>query len=266
MSDYALTVSDVEVRRYRAMAERARESESAFWTMAGIIEAATVADIGCGPAATSVVMAEVVGPSGRVIGVERDESALAAARVVLEQSGAGNVELRQAAADATGLDPGSCDVVVMRHVLAHNGQTEQAIVDHIATLVRPGGCVYLVDADLTGSRTLGLDPELGDLFTRYVDFQRARGNDLQAGIRLGRLLAAAGLEVVLHRGDYNVVTAAVGMRPAAWAARNAMLADGLVTADEVGRWDAALQWMDTHAERPTLFLPQFTAIGRRPSL
>ena len=80
------------------------------------------------------------------------------------------------------------------------------------------------------------------------------------------MLAAAGLEVVLHRGDYNVVTAAVGMRPAAWAAHNAMLADGLVTADEVGRWEAALQRMDGHAERPTLFLPQFTAIGRRPSL
>ena len=126
-------------------------------------------------------MAKVVGPSGRVIGVERDESALAAARVVLEQSGAGNVELRQAAADATGLDPGSCDVVVMRHVLAHNGQTEQAIVDHVATLVRPGGCVYLVDADLTGSRTLGLDPELGDLSTRYWTFSAVAATTFRWG-------------------------------------------------------------------------------------
>jgi len=87
MTDYALQVSDEEIGRYRMMAERARTNEADLWAKAGIVPGATVADVGCGPAAVSVVMAAVVGPSGRVIGVERDESALAAARQVVEQAG-----------------------------------------------------------------------------------------------------------------------------------------------------------------------------------
>lgn len=37
MSDYALTISDAEIRRYLSMAERARESEADLWAMAGIV-------------------------------------------------------------------------------------------------------------------------------------------------------------------------------------------------------------------------------------
>jgi SAM-dependent methyltransferase len=263
VTDYALTVSPEEVQRYRFMAERARHLEADLWEQAGIVEGATVADVGCGPAATSVVLAEIVGPRGRVIGVERDESALAAARVVVEHSGAGNVELRRAAADATGLEPGSVDVVVMRHVLAHNAATEQQIVDHLATLARPGGSVYLVDIDATASRALGLDADLADLQDRYVEFHARRGNDLQVGLRLGRLLSAAGLEVTTHAGRYSVLEAPSGLRPPMWAARDAMLADGVVSEADIARWAAAFERWDSAVERPTLFMPLFMAIGRR---
>jgi 2-polyprenyl-3-methyl-5-hydroxy-6-metoxy-1,4-benzoquinol methylase len=71
--------------------------------------------------------------------VEPDESARAAARRLIADSGAGNVELREGTGTDTGLAPGSVDVALMRHVLAHNGGQEQAIVDHLASLVRPGG-------------------------------------------------------------------------------------------------------------------------------
>lgn len=121
MAGYALTVSAVEVGRYRGMAERARIQEAGLWSRAGIVSGGVVGDIGCGPAAVSVVMAEIVGSSGRVIGVEQDEAALEAARQVVAQSGATNVELLHGTATDTGIAPGSLDVAVMRHVLAHNG-------------------------------------------------------------------------------------------------------------------------------------------------
>lgn len=60
-----------------------------------------------------------------------------------------NADVRRGQATDTGLGADSFDVAVLRHVLAHNGGTEQAIVDHLAALVRPGGAVYLVDVDLT---------------------------------------------------------------------------------------------------------------------
>jgi precorrin-6B methylase 2 len=264
MTEYALTISDAEVRRYLLMAERSRRIDGVHWRQAGLVPGAVVADVGCGPAATTVVLASEVGPTGRVIGVERDEQALDAGRQVVAAAGAGNVELRRGEAADTGLADGSVDVVVMRHVLAHNGPDEQRIVDHLARLVRPGGRVFLVDVDATAIRMLDVDPALDDLHSGYLELHRRRGNDLQTGLRLGRLLGRAGLTVVLHAGTYDIVPVPAGVRPPSWAACAAMLAEGIASPEDVQRWEAAFGRMDLAEPRPTTFLPQFAAIGVAP--
>jgi ubiquinone/menaquinone biosynthesis C-methylase UbiE len=263
MTEYSLAVSDIEIKRYLLMAERARARESELWRSAGIVSGAVVADVGCGPAATSVVMAEVVGPTGRVIGVERDETALTAARQLVANAGVDNIELRQGTATATGLPPGSVDVAVMRHVLAHNGADEQRIVDHLAQLVRPGGSVYLADVDSSLMRSLGADPEIEDLSEKYAELQLRRGNDLKPGLRLGQLLQRAGLELVIHDGRFEILQPPSGMRPPSWAARDAMVSEGVASAADIERWEAAFARMDAATTRPTMFIPQFVAIGRR---
>jgi hypothetical protein len=73
--------------------------------------------------------------------------------------------------------------------------------------------------------------------TRYVEFHRRRGNDPGIGLRLAQLLVAAGLEV--------------------------MLTDGIVDEGVLHRWEAAMARLDSAPVRPTIFAPQFTAIGRR---
>ncbi|HET7311441.1 MAG TPA: methyltransferase domain-containing protein [Mycobacteriales bacterium] len=264
MTDYALTISDAEIRRYQLMAEKAQAVEAQLWESAGIIPGATVVDVGCGPAAVSVVLARAVGPSGRIVGVERDEASLAAARQVVADSGVSNVELRPGTATDTGLPSGSADVVMCRNVLAHNGPDEQAIVNHLADLSRVGGVVYLVDVDATAMRMLDADPELADLSDHYLEFHGRHGNDLQTGLRLAKLLAAAGLEVLEHRGTYNILAAPPGLRPPPWAAREAMLRDGVITAEDVDRWQRAFERMDDATTRPTIFAPQFVAYGRKP--
>ena len=263
MTDYALEVTEAEIRRYRMMADRARTDEADFWRSAGIVPGATVADVGCGPAAIAVQVAEVVGPEGLVIGVEPDETARAAARRLIADSGAGNVVLREGTGTDTGVAPGSVDVALMRHVLAHNGGQEQAIVDHLASLVRPGGAVYLVDIDGTALRVLGIDPELADLDGRYTELHRRRGNDLQVGLTLRRLLESADLEVELHEGRYMIAAMPPGMRPPSWAARDALRDAGLAAEDDLRRWTAAFERMDAAPVRPTTFAPFFVGIGRR---
>jgi 2-polyprenyl-3-methyl-5-hydroxy-6-metoxy-1,4-benzoquinol methylase len=113
------------------------------WALAGIGPAAQVADVGCGPGAMLPALAGAVGPDGRVAGVDADPGAVAAARALAAAAGLGNVTVLQGRADRTGLAAGSLDVVMVRHVLAHNGGAEDAIVAHLATLLRPGGCLYL---------------------------------------------------------------------------------------------------------------------------
>jgi precorrin-6B methylase 2 len=264
MDDYTLVVTEVELTRYRMMAEAARAEESDAWTRAGIVPGAVVGDIGCGPAAVAVVMADLVGSDGRVIGVERDPEALAMARRVVADGGSQNVELRQAEATATGIAPASLDVAVMRHVLAHNGGRELALVDHLVSLVRPGGSVYVVDVDLTAVRVLHADSNLDGLTEMYVEFHRRRGNDPQVGLRLGELAVEAGLTDVEHRGWFNIVPMAPGLRPPAWAARDAMMAAGVIDETDVARWQAAFDRTDIGAVRPTLFAPLFSMVGQRP--
>jgi hypothetical protein len=157
------------------------------------------------------------------------------------------------------------DVVVIRHVLAHNQSDEQRIVDTAAGLLRPGGNVYLVDIDGTALRILDIDPELEDLNSKYLELHRRRGNDLQPGLRLAKLLTGAGLEVILHRGDYQILPAPPGLRPPAWAARDIMLQEGVASAEDIDRWQAAFARTDAASTRPTLFASRFIAIGRKPT-
>ncbi|MDQ4021226.1 MAG: methyltransferase domain-containing protein [Actinomycetota bacterium] len=263
MGQYALRLSDDEVARYQWMAQRACEAEAELWPLAGISAGADVVDVGCGPGAILVALAEVVGPDGSVTGVDANADAVDRADALIAAKGLRQASAQWGRADATGLDAGTYDVAVLRHVLAHNGGHEQAIVDHLATLVRPGGCVYLVDIEATMSRIRPPVPEVIELLERYHAFHAAQGNDLQVGLRLADLLCGAGLEVVEHRGQLHTLPWQPGLRGPAWAARESLVAAGFATPDDLARWDAAFTALDASEQRPTMFLGGFVAIGRR---
>ena len=262
---YALALDQAEVARYRLMAEQAREAEADLWQRAGIAPGAQVADVGCGPGAMLPALSDAVGPDGAVTAIDADPGAVAAAGALVAAAGLANVTVREGRADRTGLAPASCDVVMLRHVLAHNGGAEDAIVAHLAGLLRPGGCLYLVDSDGSAIRTLPEDADLADLHQRYVALHAARGNDLHAGLRLGERLERAGLELVDFRGSYLIRPMPPGIRPPPWAAREALVAAGLATDQDVARWAGAFERLDAEPTRPTVFAPMFAAVGRRPA-
>jgi SAM-dependent methyltransferase len=264
MNDYALALSDAEVARYLRMAESAHRYEAPQWEAAGIVQGAVVADVGCGPGAVATLTARLVAPGGEVWAVDQDPQAVATAERLAGALGLDNVRCRLGSATASGLEPATFDVVVMRHVLAHNGGREQEIVDHLASLLKPGGCVYLVDVEAQALRARPPDADLDDLGQRYLSFQTARGNDLSVGLRLGELVTGAGLELVEHRGWYDIMTSAPGFRSPPWAARDAMVEAGFATQDDIDRWAAALERDDQATEPRTLFVPLFSATGRRP--
>jgi len=262
---YALALDQAEVARYRLMAEQAREAEADLWQRAGIAPGAQVADVGCGPGALLPALSDAVGPDGTVAAIDADPAAVAAATALVAAAGLANVTVREGRADRTGLAAASRDVVMLRHVLAHNGGAEDAIVAHLAGLLRPGGCLYLVDVDGTAIRTVPEDADLDDLHQRYIAFHAARGNDLLAGLRLGERLERAGLELVDFRGSYLIRPMPPGIRPPPWAAREAMVAAGLATDQDVARWAGAFERLDAEPTRPTVFAPMFAAVGRRPA-
>ncbi|MEX2557194.1 MAG: methyltransferase domain-containing protein [Actinomycetota bacterium] len=260
---YTLKVGEAEIDRYRRMAESARRLEADSWTLAGIVPGARVADVGCGPGLPLCEMAKAVAPGGEATGVEREPGTMATATAILEREGITNARVITGDAGATGLEPGNFDAVMMRHVLAHNGGREQEIVDHLATLVKPGGYVYLVDVDATAIRAVPSSPEFEELTTRYIELHEELGNDLSIGLKLPILLDAAGLEVVERRGVYDSLERSPEMRGPAWAARETLIERGFATEADFARWEKAIQ---RDAEAPGLkliYFPVLWAIGRR---
>ena len=258
---YSLELSEQELLRYRMMAASAADNEAAEWSAAGIVPGARVADVGCGPGAVLRLLAERVGAEGQAVGVDADLSAIAIARQQVTGMAQARVQIGQA--DATGLESGAFDVVMCRHVLAHNGGREAAIVAHLASLAATGGCVYLVDIDATALRLTLSSPELQELDERYREFHRARGNDLSVGLRLGDLLIGAGLTVERYACRAPVLRVPPGMRPPSWAARDQMVAAGFATDADIKRWEEAFARLDAAERRPWLFPASFVAIGRR---
>ena len=259
---YALAFSDAERARYRLMAEQAYTTEADLWHRAGVRSGARVADVGCGPGALLPALARVTGRTGSVIGVDADPAAVRSARAYVEGSGLDRIDVYEALADDTGLAHETYDVVMMRHVLAHNGGREDNILAHLATLVRPGGSIYLVDVDVTGARMLPDDPDISDLGHRLA-WHTARGNDMQAGIRLGDRLRRAGLTVEHEETRESSMPIPAGVRPPPWAARTALREAGLATDDDIARRQAAFDRLDALATRPVMSVPLCIAIGRR---
>jgi hypothetical protein len=150
-------------------------------------------------------------------------------------------------------------------VLAHNGLTAQAIVRHLRELLRPGGSLLLVDVDMTAMRLRPDDVAVTELLDRYAEFQVQRGGALQVGLHLDELLEGAQLEVVEYHGIADVVALPHGVRGPAWAARDAMVAAGVVTADEVAQWGERFDAMEAAGTPITLFALRYVAVGRRTS-
>lgn len=263
MTDYALRLSEDEIARYRLMAESARAREADVWELAGIGEGAAVADIGCGPGALLPLLGECVGPGGRVSAIDGDPTAVATAQALVASLGLPNVTVHEAKAESTGLEEGAYDTAMVRHVLAHNGRTAQAIVEHLAHLVRRGGCVLLVDTDMTQMRLRPADPAFSEPLSRYADFQVQRGGAVQVGLHLDELLEGAGLEVLAYQGVTDVVSVPIGVRGPAWAARDAMVAAGIMTQEEVHAWGQRLDARDEAGTPIVMFAPRYLAVGRR---
>lgn len=81
---------------------------------AQIGEGQTVLDIATGPGEPALSLATLVGPSGRVFGIDPVGGMVAAARRAADQMGVGNVQFEVASADRLPFSDGTFDAVVSR--------------------------------------------------------------------------------------------------------------------------------------------------------
>jgi threonine dehydrogenase-like Zn-dependent dehydrogenase len=90
---YVLDGSDEDVRRLLAISEVSAETARRAFRRASVCDGWTAIDCGCGPIGGLAVLAEMVGPAGRVVGVDFSESTIQRASSVMAALGLDNVEL-----------------------------------------------------------------------------------------------------------------------------------------------------------------------------
>ena len=144
---YILDGSDEDLRRLLGVAETTREIARSAFRKVGMQEGWHAIDCGCGPVGGLAVMAEMVGPAGRVVGVDFSEAAIQRARSVVAALGLSNVDLF--AGDIHELDAaavgGPFDLAYTRFFLMHQPDPVRTL-SRIARLLRPGGWVVAQEA------------------------------------------------------------------------------------------------------------------------
>src|SRR2546430_16373111 len=83
--DYVLGTHDQELERLGVQHEAWRPVVLDCWKNAGVTSGSRVLDVGAGPGYATVDLAEIVGPSGKVVAVERSTNFVSAIRRTIEK-------------------------------------------------------------------------------------------------------------------------------------------------------------------------------------
>jgi SAM-dependent methyltransferase len=189
---YVLGYRQAEQERLQQQAKQLAHESSWLFDQIGLGAGAQVVEIGCGPSGCLELLSERVGPSSRVVGVERNPDAVALARQLVADRGLGNVDVLEGDARSTGLPRASFDLATSRLVLVNVPDPAEIVAEAVA-LVKPGGWVAFHEADYVAHVC---DPPL-EAWTRLVElvevYSENNGIDPFIGRKLPRLLREAGL-------------------------------------------------------------------------
>jgi ubiquinone/menaquinone biosynthesis C-methylase UbiE len=136
---YILGHSPAEIQRLKAQAEILRPITERLLLSTGIGPGMRVLDIGCGAGDVAMLAAGLVGPSGSVVGIDRNPQVVAIARERTQVAGFRNIALKEASVEDF-IDNRLFDLVIGRYILMY--QSEPAtMLRAAARLVKPGGAV-----------------------------------------------------------------------------------------------------------------------------
>ena len=217
--------------RLRILSRVLHPTTSQLLKKAGVSTGMTCLDLGCGGGDVSFYLANLVGPEGRVTGIDKDETKIKIARSEVIDKGLSQVEF--IADDIYDTETGSLfDVIYARFLLTHM-QDPRAMLDLMYKRLQPGGIVILEDIDFRGHFSY---PE-NRAFNRYVELYcavslKAKG-DPYIGQRFPSLLKEAGFENV----ELNIVQPAGTVGEVKFIAAITMenIADAVIRSDLASR-------------------------------
>ena len=133
---YALGHSSAETQCLKNQAAMLRPITERLLRSAGIAAGMRVLDVGCGAGDVSMLAAELVGPAGSVVAIDRNQEILNVAKERVRQAGLLKISfLRASVEDFSADEP--FDLVIGRYILVHQREPV-AVLSNAARLARPG--------------------------------------------------------------------------------------------------------------------------------
>jgi SAM-dependent methyltransferase len=264
---YLLGRTEAEVKRLKRQIMTLAPDSQAQLDRIGIKPGERVVDLGCGPGGVLHLLAEHVGPSGSVLGLDRGHEFVELARHFAADRGLPQIEVREGDAYETGLPKRSFDGVHMRLLLVNVPEPER-VVREAVSLVRPGGWVASFEADYVPHCFDPPLPAWGRLLEAYTAHARSQGIDLSIGRRTHRLFRDAGVVDIEVDAIIHVFPAGHERRgfPRSLIdnSRDKLVAGGFIARDDLERDFAALE---RHLARPDVQVTSnlfFRLTGRLP--
>jgi SAM-dependent methyltransferase len=246
---YVLEQHERELTRLSTYAEREAEDVRLTCRQVGLVRGQRAIDVGCGPLGALAVLSEIVGETGRVVGLDPSEVAIATARKLTSRLGLQNVALVNGplaeAETLLGAAYGAFDFVYCRLVLLHQPDPG-AFLRLLRGLLRAGGFIAVQDI-LDDERSPRCEPDV-PAQTRVWELILAlfEKRGLSPGVARDHrgLAEAQGLRVVAQRGKFAVMEPADGFEIVLQlliASRAQLIATSLVSAAEVERLQQELE-------------------------
>jgi SAM-dependent methyltransferase len=200
---YALGRSTAETRRLIRQAQIYGPITRQFLVSAGIGTGMRVLDVGSGAGDVALLLADLVGPRGSVVGVEMNPTILETARARVDAVGWTNVTFLDGDVTSIVLDD-DFDAVVGRWILMYLPDPV-AVLRGLVGRVRPGGIIAFLENDFTYPPTTFPSAPLHQQVMRWTTPPPGSpGPDQQMGSKLHQTYLDAGLPVPQLRLDAPV--------------------------------------------------------------
>jgi len=186
---YALGHSDHELDRLEAQARIVDPVTRHLWSHAGVGQGMRVLDVGCGAGHTTMLLADLVGESGEVVGIDSAPEAIAAAQA--RSSGLRNMSYIHDDPTEHIFDT-PFDAVVGRYVLMFQSDPA-AFLAAAAHHARPRGIVSFHELDAQGIASRPLVPTFEKVAAWNSDVTRRYGANPNFGSCLLGVYLTAGL-------------------------------------------------------------------------
>lgn len=235
----------------RLIAQEEAEETSALLERCGLRSGMRVLDVGCGPGVITRKIAERVGSTGAVVGVDLSAERLAAAAELNRDNP--RVRFVQGNVYALDVGPEPFDFVWSQYLFEYLAEPQRAL-EQLRRVTRPGGRIVVSDIDGMGTLAFPLDPSLAERFALLNRAVAATGFDLHVGRKLFHYFHQAGLaDIRVHLVPQYVVAGAAPERLVRdWKIRfEALGAVGEAAFGGAGRYAAFVDDYLIHLQDPT---------------